>query len=140
MIKNLNTFFGKLVGISIALTTILSANAHAQNWPRLYETKCKDTKAVAKEAVEYAMLGAWDPFTTKSCIKEELKYFHPRAGKPEGEVTDLHHVTQFVRGRDTYAIKTVRQEGKEFRIDVDFNVEGRKFMTTYEYIPNPEYT
>jgi hypothetical protein len=116
-------------------------NAYAQNWPRLHEIKCQDKKAIAKEAVAYALVGAWAPFTTHACFEgETFKYFHPGAGKPIGEVTNLDHVTQFVRGRDKYAIRAVRSEGKESRIDVEFKINGRKFTTTYEYVPNPEYT
>lgn len=109
--------------------------------PRLHELKCTDARAVAKEAVAYKLLGAWDPFTTHACFQREtFKYFHPKAAYPIGEVTNLGHVTQFVKGRDQYAIRDVRKEGSKYRIDVDFNIDGRKFMTTYEYVPDPEYT
>jgi hypothetical protein len=126
----------------LALIALLPGFVWADSFkPRLHEIKCKDINAIAKESVEYSLLGAWSEFTTHKCFKgDTFKFFNPSAGRPSSELIDSSQVIQFKKNRDSYKIKAVRKEDEEYRFDVEFTIDKKPLSTTFEYVPDPEYT
>lgn len=128
--------------IALILATWLSSSAVAGEFkPRLHEIKCKNLKAVTEEAVAYALVGAWEPYTTRACIKGQIfKHFNPRAGQAEGDVYDPSQILFFKKGQDSYSIKSVKAVGSEHEIAVEFKIGGKTLNTVYNYVPDPAYT
>lgn len=106
----------------------------------VFAADCSDVNKVAKEAVAYAMLGAWETFTTHACFKNErFEYFKPQIGVPTGEVNSTSNFFYFEKGRDHYAIESVTPEGTDYIISVRFHVGKKDLLTHYRYRPKPEY-
>ena len=62
---------------------------------------CKDVDKVAKEAVAYALVGAYAPFTTHACFKHEhFEYFRPEKGYATGEVLNAKGLIFFDKRTD----------------------------------------
>lgn len=100
---------------------------------------CSDVSKVAKEAVAYSLVGAWEPFTTHACFKgERFHYFHPERGEPEGEVIDASKLIWFNKKTDKYTIESVTPKGNSYDIAVKFVIGGRTINTTYVYDPRPQ--
>lgn len=114
----------------------------AEYMPRLHETKCSDTKALAAEAVAYSLVGAWEPYTDRKCFQAEtFRHFNPRAGKPEGDVFDPSKILRFDKTKDKYEIESVKKEADgEYAIAVKFTLAGKPLQTVYKYVPDPAYT
>lgn len=101
---------------------------------------CSDIEQVAKEAVAYSLLAAWEPFATHSCFKnEKFFYFKPELAEPEGEVTDSSQFIWFDKKTDSYEIKRIVSQKDTYRIEVEFKIANKTFMTTYIYDPQPTY-
>ncbi|MGE4133047.1 MAG: hypothetical protein AB7F86_15505 [Bdellovibrionales bacterium] len=126
------------------LLQALTAIAFAQYQPRRHQIVCHDDKAVAKEAIDYALLGAFEPYANHKCFlgKKVFRFFRPDLAFPEGELIDPKQVTVFQPGRDRYKINTVSRtkDGKEVKIEVEFRIKGKTLSTTYDYVPDEEYT
>jgi hypothetical protein len=120
-------------GITIFILCSLSQIAAAT-------VDCRDINAVAKEGVAYALLGAWTPFTTHACFKNETYlYFRPELGSPTGEVLKGAHFIFFDKHRDRYTIDSVKPNGNEFNIAVTFTISGKITHTKYIYTPDADY-
>ena len=102
---------------------------------------CADDSVVAKQGVEYSLLGAWMPFADHSCFigKKRLKYFRPELAEAEGEVTDWSAFTWFDPSRDSYKILGTKRVGALTHVNVRFTVNGKSFETTYIYEPDADY-
>jgi hypothetical protein len=102
---------------------------------------CERIDAVAKEAVEYSLLGAWMPFADHQCFTDKkFKFFHPELALAEGEVTDWSKLTWFDSAHDSYKITGVKPDGKNFGVSVRFIIKGKPLDSTYIYQPDPQYT
>ncbi len=118
-----------------------SALAAGEFNPDLHQTRCKNIRAVAQEAVQYSLLGAWEPYTTKACFKgKRYRYFNPHAAYPEGDLLNADGILFFKQGRDSFKIKNVRKIEDEYSIDVEFKIKGKSLKTVYNYVPDPKYT
>jgi hypothetical protein len=101
---------------------------------------CRDVNKVAKEAIDYALVGAWEPFTTHACFKnEKFRYFQPQLGSPTGEVTDAKKLIWFDKKTDHYKIESVKKTGRDYEIAVNFTIHNRSLHTKYLYRPQPGY-
>jgi hypothetical protein len=108
--------------------------------PKAFETKCKNVNDIAKEAVAYSLVGAWEPYANHKCFaKEKFHFFHPELGEPEGEIIDPSKLIQFKKGRDQYSIEGVKKDGQEYLIAVKFTIDKKAIATNYRYTPDPAY-
>lgn len=133
------------MSVGVKLFTILicafSSLAHAGFNPKAYDLNCKNMDELAKEAVAYSLVGAWEPYANHKCFaKQKFKFFRPELGKAEGEVIDASKLIKFRNGRDSYAIQNMTKNGDEHLITVNFNIDKKTFSTTYRYVPDSEYT
>ena len=118
---------------SIASSVVYNETAH--------KAKCADLAKIAKEAVAYSLLGAWDPYANHKCFaKESFQFFKPSAAQPEGDLLDPSKLIRFAKGKDKYVIDGVKKAGEEYEIKVNFEIAGKKLTTTYIYTPDPPYT
>jgi hypothetical protein len=102
--------------------------------------RCGDTDAIAKEVVEYSLLGSRLPFADHTCFKpKHYKYFHPEVDEAEGEITNWDRLIWFRTGKDKYKILSVKPDGSNYDIKVQFTLKGKPLETTYIYIPDPKY-
>lgn len=116
------------------------ANATVYN-EKTHQFKCANVQKVTKEAVAYAILGAWEPFANRNCFaSERYEFFNPRAAKPEGEVVHPERLIRFKKGRDKYSIDKVVKAGDEYNIESTFVIDGKKIQTTFIYTPDAPYT
>lgn len=119
---------------------LISANATVYN-ESMHKVKCADVQKVAKEAVAYALLGAWEPFANHKCFADQrFQYFMPQAAKPEGDVLHPENLIRFKKGRDKYTIDKVVKAGDEYNIESTFVINGKKIQTTFIYTPDAPYT
>lgn len=101
---------------------------------------CKNIKAVAREAVAYSLVGAWEPFTTHACFKgEHFKYFRPELGSAEGEVIDPSLFVWFDKKKDSYSVEKITKIKTSYEISVKFVIAGKPLHTIYNYDPDPDY-
>lgn len=123
------------------LLILAGSVARADFKPKLHELKCKDIAAVAKEAIAYSLVGAWEPYADHKCFQgERFQFFSPSAGQSEGEVIDPSKIIKFHRGQDTYEIQSVRKNAEEYQITVKFVIAKKPLTTIYKYLPDPAYT
>lgn len=119
---------------------ILVANATVYN-ESMHRVKCADIQKIAKEAIPYALLGAWEPFANHRCFSgERFQFFMPQAAKPEGDVLHPENLIRFKKGRDKYSIDRVVKAGDEYNIESTFLINGKKIQTTFIYTPDEQYT
>lgn len=122
-----------MVKVLLASLLVFAATAFAK-------TDCHDIKSVTSEAIAYSLVGAWEPFTTHACFKnEKFLYFRPQLGTPRGEVTAPEKLLWFDKSRDKYTIESVKADGKDYTIAVRFHIGNKDLLTHYTYRPKPDY-
>lgn len=116
-----------LQNLTALFVLLLSQNVLALN--------CSNIDEVAKEAVEFSMLGAGAEGMSKACFENQtFKYFSPADGGGESEEPTSGTIVWFDPTRDSYTF-IPKREGEFIQIQAVFTVKGRKLRTTYTYQP-----
>ncbi len=114
--------------------------APAEPATKVRKVSCSNLNLVAREGISYSLLGAWEPFTTHACFKnEKFKYFMPEAAEPEGEILNTSKYKWFDKKKDKYKVLKIESEGEVYKVGVEFTIDGKKFETVYTYSPKPLY-
>jgi hypothetical protein len=125
----MRTFMRKqLKALMILVMSVLgSLQANALN--------CSNVDEVAKEAIEFLMLGAGDPRSNPACFeKQTFHYFKPHEVETENDEPTGSKFTSFDPARDKYTFITKRTDDV-IEIRAVFTINGQKLRTTYTYQP-----